>query len=182
MGVHVSSKVSCVIPSRSLHKLFDQPQRILYSTPNVRREISTSTPTSVYSEPQPSRTNKSSSTHNNRSPRQSANNNLLSARSPDFSCGRATAPSNAPFYKHAPQQQSKLPHGLTVQELKEMTRARLAAEANYEADSVHSGGMREEGQEQQQDRTSPREYTLPLPLPQQNANYCAPFRKSSPRV
>jgi hypothetical protein len=29
-------------------------------------------------------------------------------------------------------QQSKLPHGLTVQELKEMTRARLAAEANYE--------------------------------------------------
>eukprot|EP00804_Cyclotella_cryptica_P022854 CCRYP_005045-RA/>CCRYP_005045-RA protein AED:0.10 eAED:0.10 QI:324/1/1/1/0.83/0.71/7/4332/896 len=159
-----------------------EPQRILYSTPNMRREISTSTPTSVYSEPQPSRTNKSSSSHNNRSPRQSAaNNNMHSVRSPDFACGRTSALSNPPFYKHAPQQQSKLPHGLTVQELKEMTRARLAAEANYEADSVHSSGTREEGQQQplQQDRTSPREYPQPPPLPQQNANYCAAFRKSS---
>lgn len=60
-----------------------------------------------------------------------------------------------------------------------MTRARLAVEANHKVDSVHSGRTREEGQQQQQDRTSPREYTLPLPLPLQNINYCAPIRKNS---
>jgi hypothetical protein len=45
--------------------------------------------------------------------------------------------------RHGTQQQTKLPHGLTVQELKEMTRARLAADAEAEAgdvSSVHSGG------------------------------------------
>ncbi|KAL3767890.1 hypothetical protein ACHAW5_010133 [Stephanodiscus triporus] len=46
------------------------------------------------------------------------------------------------------QHQSKLPHGLTVQELKEMTRARLAAEAEVgypdgsSDQSVHSSGTR----------------------------------------
>jgi hypothetical protein len=44
------------------------------------------------------------------------------------------------------QHQSKLPHGLTVQELKEMTRARLAAEAEGgqldDDQSIHSSGTR----------------------------------------
>ncbi|KAL7501832.1 hypothetical protein ACHAWX_000383 [Stephanocyclus meneghinianus] len=109
-------------------------------------------------------------------PRQSTNNNQLSARSPDFTSGRATTPTSAHFYNTHRRQQNKLPHGVTIQEFKEMTRARLAVEANHKVDSVHSGGTREEGQ---QDRTSTREYTLPLPLPLQNINYCAPIRKNS---
>lgn len=42
-----------------------------------------------------------------------------------------------------------------------MTRIYLAEETYYEADMVHFGGMREEGQQQQQqDRMSSQEYTL----------------------
>ena len=103
-------------------------------------------------------------------------------RSPNHNKGRAVSSSSPScnYFKNAQQhqQQSKLPHGLTVQELKEMTRARLAAEANYEGDSVHSGGTGDGGVPsiQQQDRNSPDSYPLPPPLPN---SYGMPYRKSS---
>lgn len=75
--------------------------------------------------------------------------NLL--RSPDHHAGPPGGGYYGKGHHHHPgKHQSKLPHGLTVQELKEMTRARLAAEAevggpegNGSSDqSVHSAGTR----------------------------------------
>ena len=97
-----------------------QGQRILFATPNQRREIVTSTPSSIYSEPARNKT---------------GNRQLQTTMSPAYMHLRVRSPDHhgypkAAFYnKHPLGKQSKLPHGLTVQELKEMTRARLAAEA-----------------------------------------------------
>jgi len=122
-------------------------QRILYATPNQRREP---TPTSVYSEPP---RNKMACRQNHNANTSPAYNMHLRLRTPDHSA-YPKAPSNANPPNHYPKnahhhmpipgpgglpgKQSKLPHGLTVQELKEMTRARLAAEAEQ-------GGPEERG-------------------------------------
>lgn len=116
-------------------------QRILYATPNQRREP---TPASVYSEPP---RNKMANRPNPNAVMNHAYNMHLHVRTPDHGV-YPKGPSNAnpsnyyPKNLHhhmpipgpggpggLPLKQSKLPHGLTVQELKEMTRARLAAEA-----------------------------------------------------
>lgn len=145
----------------------------MFHTPSNRREVSTSTPNSAYSEPQ-------RKSNNNRSPRPSAtsNNKMHNmTRSPDYhKSGRSPAtPCNTPYFKNNAQhqQQNKLPHGLTVKELKEMTRARLAAETNYEGDSVQSGGTGDG-----QDRNSPDQYPLPPSVPGQGNAYVQ-YRKSS---
>lgn len=107
-----------------------QGQKIMFS-PNQRD--STSTPTSVYSEPPHNRSNPNSP-HN------------MQQRGGGMRGGYRSRPKGGGHnysQRHAPQQQTKLPHGLTVQELKEMTRARLAADAEAEAgdvSSIHSHG------------------------------------------
>jgi hypothetical protein len=161
-----------------------KPQRILYSTPNTRRELTTSTPTSVYSEPN-TRIKAVPSSSNNRSPRPNHHRST-----PDYhkrSNNPTNTPANTPYNTYkvntntgggggSSSQQSKLPHGLTVQELKEMTRARLAAEANYEAEeSVHTSGSGEE-------RNSPNVdvYLQPPPtLHHHTSNGYMTFRKGS---
>ena len=179
--VDVSSKhidVMCLIftfisSHESTVAIYPKPQR-MFHTPSNRREVSTSTPNSAYSEPQ-------RKSNNSRSPRPSAtsNNNMHNmTRSPDYhKSGRSPAtPCNTPYFKNSAQQQqqqSKLPHGLTVKELKEMTRARLAAEANYEGDSIHSGGTGDG-----QDRNSPDQYPLP-PSTSGQGNAYMQYRKSS---
>ena len=158
-----------------------QGQKILFATPNQRREIVSSTPSSVYSEPprnkiianrsNPNSTNtiamspaynNNNSNNNNHNNHNHTNNNInntnsmhLRVRTPDHGNNHPKGHSNnnnnsnngTTYYpqnahnKNMPGggpsgpgaaggKQSKLPHGLTVQELKEMTRARLAAEAN----------------------------------------------------
>jgi len=103
--------------------------QVLFSTPTQRRREVASNPTIPYSEPRISRTG-GGGTHR-------THQNL----SPNYKTGGGYYGKNQ-MSKH----QSKLPHGLTVQELKEMTRARLAAEAEITGpegssdQSVHSAG------------------------------------------
>lgn len=114
--------------------------QVLFATPN-RRQVP-STPTSVYSEPPRSRTG-------NRAHHQNMSPNYNRMRSPDHHSGNYSKGGGSGGYYNKNQlskHQSKLPHGLTVQELKEMTRARLAAEAEIGGpegssdQSVHSVG------------------------------------------
>mmetsp|Transcript_13862 Transcript_13862/g.26426 ORF Transcript_13862/g.26426 Transcript_13862/m.26426 type:complete len:963 (+) Transcript_13862:1222-4110(+) len=126
----------------------------LFATPNQRRKVPASTPTS-YSEPPRSRTGNHRPHHHH----QNMSPNYNRMRSPEHHAGNYSkgngggAGGGGPGYYNKSHQlnnkhQSKLPHGLTVQELKEMTRARLAAEAeiggpegNGSSDqSVHSLG------------------------------------------
>lgn len=119
----------------------NQGQKIIFSP---HRQIDhqrdhASTPTSAYSEPPRDRSNPNSP-HNMQQQRgggRRPQNHLGYHR-----CRNEPPPPNSNRYgPQQPQQQSKLPHGLTVQELKEMTRARLAADAEAaEVSSVHSGG------------------------------------------
>jgi len=114
--------------------------QVLFATPNQRREVP-STPTS-YSEPPRNRTGNRA--HQNMSP------NYNRMRSPDHHAGNYSKGGGGGGYYNKNQlnnkHQSKLPHGLTVQELKEMTRARLAAESEIGGpegssdQSVHSVG------------------------------------------
>eukprot|EP00571_Detonula_confervacea_P002349 CAMPEP_0172311580 /NCGR_PEP_ID=MMETSP1058-20130122/15184_1 /TAXON_ID=83371 /ORGANISM="Detonula confervacea, Strain CCMP 353" /LENGTH=838 /DNA_ID=CAMNT_0013024809 /DNA_START=208 /DNA_END=2724 /DNA_ORIENTATION=- len=119
--------------------------QVLFATPNQRREVP-STPSSVYSEP-PRRKPGNRPQH----PTMSPNYNRM--RSPDPHAGNysrgGNGGNNSSAYHNKNQlnkHQSKLPHGLTVQELKEMTRARLAAEGEIRGpegssdQSVHSAG------------------------------------------
>ena len=102
-----------------------QGQKIIFSP---GRRDHASTPTSVYSE----RSNPNSPHNMQRSSGMRSHNHQGGYRSRTKGGGGN--------YRHGAQQ-SKLPHGLTVQELKEMTRARLAADAEAaEVSSVHSGG------------------------------------------
>ncbi|KAL9180671.1 hypothetical protein ACHAXT_011124 [Thalassiosira profunda] len=108
---------------------------VLFNTPNQRREV----PSTPYTEP-----SRRSRPHQNSSP------NFNRAKSPDhYTGGQYPKGGGGGYYNtNQPQNQhahSKLPHGLTVQELKEMTRARLATEAETmptesSDQSVHSAG------------------------------------------
>jgi len=118
-----------------------QGQKIIFS-PHRQRDHQrdhASTPTSVYSEPQARNRSNPNSPHNmqHRGGKRSHNRQ-------GYHRSRNNPPQTYNSQGHIaqqPQQQSKLPHGLTVQELKEMTRARLAADAEAtEVSSVHSGG------------------------------------------
>lgn len=93
----------------------------LFATPNTRREVASRTPTSVYSEPPRNKM------HGNQYPHSST-------ASPAYMPSRVRTPEH--FGKNNGGKQGKLPHGLTVQELKEMTRARLAAEAAEGSDDA----------------------------------------------
>lgn len=113
--------------------------QILFATPNQRREV----PTTPYSEPP---RNRSHRPHQNMSP------NYNRMRSPDHQGGNHSKGGGGGGYynkNQANKHHSKLPHGLTVQELKEMTRARLAAESDAGVpevssdQSVHSTGTGE---------------------------------------
>lgn len=117
--------------------------QILFATPSHGWDaIPSTTPTSTYSEPPRNKTswNRPSSTmspsfHRLRSPDHYAGGGGYSKGVVNNSKGLVNK-----------QHQSKLPHGLTVQELKEMTRVRLAAEAETGGpdgssdQSVHSAG------------------------------------------
>lgn len=115
-------------------------------------DVVPSTPSSVYSEPPRNR-------HGGNRPHPTMSPNYNRMRSPDHHAGgnhsRGGNNKNQ-LNKHQQNQQtnqSKLPHGLTVQELKEMTRARLAAESDVPGvggegvvssdQSVHSVGTHE---------------------------------------
>mmetsp|Transcript_10213 Transcript_10213/g.16865 ORF Transcript_10213/g.16865 Transcript_10213/m.16865 type:complete len:741 (-) Transcript_10213:355-2577(-) len=95
-----------------------------------------STPTSVNSEPRRNRSNPNSPHNLQQRGGRRSQNHLGYHR-----C-RNEPPGGDYNLRHSgTQPQSKLPHGLTVQELKEMTRARLAADADAaEVSSLHSGG------------------------------------------
>ena len=125
--------------------------QVLFTTPN-RMDVVPSTPSSVYSEPPRNR-------HGGNRPHPTMSPNYNRMRSPDHHAGgnhsRGGNNKNQ-LNKHQQNQQtnqSKLPHGLTVQELKEMTRARLAAESDVPGvggegvvasdQSVHSVGTHE---------------------------------------
>eukprot|EP00578_Thalassiosira_sp_NH16_P007462 CAMPEP_0181109834 /NCGR_PEP_ID=MMETSP1071-20121207/18387_1 /TAXON_ID=35127 /ORGANISM="Thalassiosira sp., Strain NH16" /LENGTH=936 /DNA_ID=CAMNT_0023193555 /DNA_START=179 /DNA_END=2989 /DNA_ORIENTATION=- len=121
--------------------------QVLFATPS-RREVGSSAPTSVYSEPPRS---KAGGNHRPR-PTMSPNYNR-GMRSPEHYSGNYSSGGvgGGPYSQGKNQlnkHHSKLPHGLTVQELKEMTRARLAAEAEISGpeqggssdQSVHSAG------------------------------------------
>lgn len=109
--------------------------QVLFATPNHRPA-----PTTPYTEP--ARNKAGSRPH----PAMSPNYNRM--RSPDHHPGGYVKGGGRAYYDKNQQNknQSKLPHGLTVQELKEMTRARLAAEAETGGQegasdqSVHSSG------------------------------------------
>ena len=132
------------------YKLFELQSQVLFTTPN-RMDVVPSTPSSVYSEPPRNKHG------GNRSHPTAMSPNYNRMRSPDHHAGgnhsRGGNTKNQ-LNKHQQNQQnnqSKLPHGLTVQELKEMTRARLAAEADVPGgegvvssdQSVHSVGTHE---------------------------------------
>ncbi|KAL3811241.1 hypothetical protein ACHAXA_003910 [Cyclostephanos tholiformis] len=115
--------------------------QILFSSPKSRlREVVPSTPTPEYGEPtrgkQPWM----------RSPDQ--HSGVYSKGGVGLGGGGVGYYGNSKDHHKKQQHQSKLPHGLTVQELKEMTRARLAAEAEAghpdgsSDQSVHSSGTR----------------------------------------
>ena len=119
--------------------------QVLFATPNHGRDAipsTTTTPTSFYSEPPRNKTSWNRPSSTNTSP------NFHRLRSPDQHPGGGYSKCGANYSKGqaSKQHQSKLPHGLTVQELKEMTRARLAAEAETGGPdgssdlSVHSSG------------------------------------------
>lgn len=94
----------------------------------------TSTPTSVYSEP-PRNRSQPNSPHNMQQQQRGGMRGGYRGRS------KGGGHYNKRHGTQQNQQQSKLPHGLTVQELKEMTRARLAADSETaEVSSVHSVG------------------------------------------
>lgn len=109
-------------------------------SPN-QRDIGASTPTSVYSEPshhQGGHRSQPNSPHH-------IQGSGASARLNNHQGGFRPRPKGNGHYshqRHGVQGQNKMmPHGLTVQELKEMTRARLAADGDVgEVSSVHSGG------------------------------------------
>jgi len=115
-----------------------QGQKIFFS-PHRQRDHQrdhASTPTSVYSEPPRDRSNPNSPHNMQQRGGRGSQNHLGYHR-----CRNEPPPPNSNRYGPQQPQQSKLPHGLTVQELKEMTRARLAADAEAaENSSVHSGG------------------------------------------
>ena len=123
---------------------------VLFETPNPnqrRDNVVASTPSSTYSEP--ARSNPGGShAHQTMTP----NYNSSGMRSPAHPASHSRGSggnTNQRGHQHQ-NQQSKLPHGLTVQELKEMTRARLAAEGDSPEgvssdQSVHSVGTHGSG-------------------------------------
>lgn len=125
-------------------QLIIQGQKIIFS-PHRQREHQrdhASTPTSVYSEPPRDRSNPNSPHNMQHNMQQQRGGRRPQNHLGYHRCRNEPPPPNSNRYgPQQPQQQSKLPHGLTVQELKEMTRARLAADAEAaEVSSVHSGG------------------------------------------
>ncbi|KAL3760855.1 hypothetical protein ACHAWU_007921 [Discostella pseudostelligera] len=110
--------------------------QVLFATPNHRRDARDAIPSTTP-------TNKTS--WNRPTSNTSINFNRLHSGSGYSKCGV-----NYNKGQVNKQHQSKLPHGLTVQELKEMTRARLAAEAETSGpdasmdQSVHSSGSSEQ--------------------------------------
>lgn len=111
-----------------------QGQKIFFS-PHRQRDHQrdhASTPNSVNSEPRRNRSN----------PNSPHNLQQRGGRRPGYHRSRnEPGGSDYNLRNSGTHPQSKLPHGLTVQELKEMTRARLAADAEAaEVSSIHSGG------------------------------------------
>ncbi|KAL7542054.1 hypothetical protein ACHAWF_007078, partial [Thalassiosira exigua] len=126
--------------------------QVLFATPNQRR----SAPVAPYTDP-----SRRIRQHQNLSP------NYNRMRSPEHHAGgysKSGGSGGGGYYGKGQGQQnkqhSKLPHGLTVQELKEMTRARLAAEAEVGGpdgssdQSVHSTGGSTHGSSKASDQFS----------------------------